>query len=166
MKYLLGTLISLCVILQTEAVADETQLLIIHKSEGTPPRVDTQGVDLIGAAKIHQLLGEDFVVFHNVDTSTAAVPTISLQRLTAPGKDPILPICQCPEDYVAGLQQRLNSMDTNALLSPKLSAPPPGRSNRLGTTPEWQTDRILPYGSPYGAPYGGALSSPPFSSGQ
>lgn len=111
------------------ASAQEGHNVIIYKEPGLPPRVDAAGVDLLGAEKIHQMLGEDFFVFHDegavqgggVVAAATAEPLVKpVEPAVPPGTlPPVLPICQCPEDYVAALQARIETFDQQEFFTPR-----------------------------------------------
>ncbi|WP_156958737.1 hypothetical protein [Labrenzia sp. DG1229] len=109
------------------SAAAEAQNVIIYKEAGEPPRVEAAGVDLLGAEKIHRLLGEDFVVFHDPAAkqpdavAMAAAPEIKpVKPAPAPGTvPPVLPLCQCPEDYVAAMEARMATFDTDVFFAPR-----------------------------------------------
>lgn len=105
----------------TTASAQDTGQLYIFKKDGEMPRVEAEGVDTMGAAKVHQLLGEDFVVFHGTREDLAAMSTDPVRPIEVPqdDDDPVLPLCQCPEDYTAALTHKLTIPAMNDLLRPK-----------------------------------------------
>jgi len=84
------------------------------------PRVEASGVDTLGAAKVHEILGEDFVVFLGSRATLSATSTEPVRPITVPeDDDPVLPLCQCPEDYTAALTQKLSVPVMAKLLSRK-----------------------------------------------
>lgn len=112
--YSVVALLALCL----SAQAQDIQHIVIFKEAGKPPRVEAAGVDLLGAKKVHTLLGEDFVVFHADEEGLDGVAPMFLVQPeikpiipeTPSGRiPPVLPICQCPEDYAAALELRMQS---------------------------------------------------------
>lgn len=105
--------------------------LYITKEIGEPPRVAADSVDKLGAKNIHEILGEDFVVFNFTSEVGSPVPN--------PGDDPPLPICQCPEDYKVRLMQRLaDPQFTKALARKNLVITP----NMMSLFSKEQVDQV------------------------
>lgn len=93
----------------TQLAAEDT--LFIFKEDGKMPQVEAAGVDRYGAAAVHDLLGEDYVVFHGSRAALSATSPLPIEPIdpeTIPDDDP-LPICQCPEDYRVGLTERFST---------------------------------------------------------
>ena len=105
--------------LTTTAFAQEANELYIFKMEGEMPRVEAQGVDTMGAAQVHEFLGEDFIVFNGTRSDLAAMSTDPVRPIPFPEDDPVLPICQCPEDYTALLSQRATLPEIAELFRPQ-----------------------------------------------
>lgn len=111
MKTLLFTLALSSIVVPTAALADDTNTLFIFKQEGEMPQVEAAGVDKYGAAAVHDLLGENYVVFHGSRAALAETSPHPVQPVVPddiPDDSP-LPLCQCPEDYTAGLAQRFST---------------------------------------------------------
>jgi hypothetical protein len=111
-------LLCFAVLWASSAYADEANELYIFKQDGEMPRVEASGVDRLGAAVVHQFLGEDFIVFEGSrdDLSASAVNPVQPIPLPEDNDDPVLPICQCPEDYTAALSRRMEDPALAALL--------------------------------------------------
>ncbi len=98
-------------LMASTAVAEDHGGLFIFKKNGEMPQVEASGVDRFGASAVHDLLGEDYVVFHGARaalSSTSPLPVQPIEPDGIPDDDP-LPLCQCPEDYTAGLTQRFGT---------------------------------------------------------
>ncbi|WP_029065339.1 hypothetical protein [Labrenzia sp. DG1229] len=127
MKKFHGAILASVCLLSSLALAQEQQQVIIYKEAGTPPRVEAAGVDLLGAEKIHKMLGEDFIVFHDPGAAAdgavammAAPETKPVKPAPAPGTvPPVLPLCQCPEDYVVALEARIKTFDNEVFFAPR-----------------------------------------------
>ena len=128
MKRILAMALTILSVWSSGGAAQDSQNIVIYKEAGQPPRVDAAGVDLLGAEKIHKLLGEDFVVFHDTAqpaagfaAMVAVAPEVKpAEPVTPPGTvPPVLPICQCPEDYVAAMRARIQTFDETQFFAPR-----------------------------------------------
>lgn len=112
-------LVPLC-LAGTSVQAQDPNTLLIMKTEDGPPRVQAQSVDLVGASQLHEILGEDYVVMSDPEPT---LPSTQPQPITLPPgtKPPIIPLCQCPEDYRASLELRLQTLGVEDILQPRQS---------------------------------------------
>lgn len=97
------------------AIAQESAALLIMKTEGQPPMVEAGSVDLVGATQLYKLLGEDYLVMSDSVTFDPVQKPVPL-KLPPGTKPPIAPICQCPEGYIAALENRFLTIEVNPLL--------------------------------------------------
>ncbi|WP_025897217.1 hypothetical protein [Sneathiella glossodoripedis] len=134
-KTLFSALITVSAICVTSVLADETIKVYIFKVEGERPRVAASSVDALGAGKMHQLLGEDFIVFQGSATAFAATSNEPVRPIAIPPDivNPILPLCQCPEDYTEALEQKFGLPEMGKALS--LSQNVPNPDNLLNLQP-------------------------------
>lgn len=99
-------------------LAEDADSLFIFKKVGEMPQVDATSVDRLGASAVHELLGENYIVFHGTRAALSATSTDPVEPIVPddiPDDDP-LPICQCPEDYRAALTQRFSAPQMQDLL--------------------------------------------------
>ena len=115
-KHLKFSLCASAMLLATQVFAQDEGKLYIFKEAGEMPRVEASSVDALGASAIYEFLEEDFVVFHGSWDALSATSTEPVRPITVPGGNPILPICQCPEDYTAALTERFNRPEIRSLL--------------------------------------------------
>ncbi|WP_299775841.1 hypothetical protein [uncultured Tateyamaria sp.] len=91
------------------AIAEDSSGLFIFKKDGEMPQVEASSVDRLGASAVHDLLGEDYVVFHGARETLSATSPFPVQPIVIPDDDVPLPECQCPEDYRIGLAERFGA---------------------------------------------------------
>ncbi|MCP4097823.1 MAG: hypothetical protein GY748_16435 [Planctomycetaceae bacterium] len=120
------------------ALSKEAIPFVIMKTEGEPPRVDAASVDRVGASALYKMLGEDFIV---VTSPTPVSPDVSLSPIVLPPGTipPHIPICQCPEDYRAALEQRFSTIEIGKLLQTQPSI----GSRELETLPTFRDNEFL-----------------------
>ncbi|MGH1466830.1 MAG: hypothetical protein ACRBBQ_15875 [Cognatishimia sp.] len=118
MKTFLFTIASASLLGATPLTAEDNTALFIFKQDGEMPKVEAEGVDRFGAATVHDMLGENYVVFHGSRADLTATSPHPVQPVVPddfPDDSP-LPLCQCPEDYTAGLLQRFSTPEMQDLL--------------------------------------------------
>ncbi len=97
------------------AIAQDSAALLIMKTDGQPPMVEAGSVDLVGATQLYELLGENYIVMSGNKTFNPVRMPVPL-KLPPGTKPPITPICQCPEGYIAALENRFLTIEVNPLL--------------------------------------------------
>lgn len=108
----------------SSVIAQDANSLIIYKKDGSSPKVTAQSVDQLGASKMYELLGEEYLVLSpKAAASLQAAVGLTKPIPLAPGTTPpITPLCQCPEDYRANLDQRFSEIELETLLQPQTNA--------------------------------------------
>lgn len=102
------------------ALAEEAAKLFIFKKEGELPRVSAGSVDMLGAANVFEILGEDYVVYNGSTAALSATSSEPVRPIFVPDNDdPVLPLCQCPEDYSLAISEKLRLPQMANLLKQK-----------------------------------------------
>jgi len=70
------------------------------------------------------VLGEEYLAISSKAAAGLQAEVGPTEPITLPPgvTPPITPLCQCPEDYRANLDQRLSEIELGALLQPKFNA--------------------------------------------
>lgn len=116
MTRLKSLLVALIAWMPVTVMAEENEGLFIFKKEGEMPQVEASSVDRLGASTVHELLGENYVVFHGSREALSATSPFPVQPIVIPDDDVPLPECQCPEDYRVGLAGRFEAPGMQGLL--------------------------------------------------
>lgn len=103
-------------VISTMAYGQDLNAFLIVKEPDAHPMVSAEMVESVGASNVLTILGEEYVVTTpevlQAYSFATTVEPVTLPGTGIPGVPPgILPTCQCPEGYVAGLVERLGSAD-------------------------------------------------------